>query len=210
MLPSAVRCQIHRDAQEKECFWSWPFPHAFSIRSDALSSLASSTAAPSTSHAAFGSPLPDSSRCARKRMFLVMAVPSRLLDPGDNFLGNLIGGEILDDARLPLLLWWTRASIAHGVRSRGGGLGALQRRHDRAHIGHADLRIVARLGEIASCPTEQRGSSLAERYLVTAALDAFQDLEGTIGLQGELVDSLELIEDAEVFADQLHGDARTA
>jgi len=45
---------------------------------------------------------------------------------------------------------------------------------------------------------------------VAAAFDAFQNFKRAIRLHGELIDALELIENAEAFADQLHGDARAA
>src|SRR5271166_6240560 len=139
-----------------------------------------------------------------------MACSSRLLDPCDDFPGNLFGGEILDDARLALLFWRTGTSIAKSVRSGGNGLRPLQRGHDRAHVGHADLRVVARFREIAGCPAEQRRRALAERNLVATAFDAFQNFKRAIRLYSQLIDSLKLIENAEAFADQLQGDARAA
>src|SRR5208283_393783 len=143
-------------------------------------------------------------------MFLVMAGSSRLLDPGDDFPGNLFGGEILLDARLALLFWRTGTSVADSLSPRGSSFGALQRGHDRAHVGHSDLRVVAGFREITGCPAQQRRRALTKRNLVTAAFDAFQNFKRAIRLHGKPVDSLELIENAEAFADQLHRDARAA
>src|ERR1035438_4677600 len=41
-----------------------------------------------------------------------------------------------------------------------------RRGHHGAHVGHADLRIIARLGQVAGGPSEQRRRRRAHRYLV--------------------------------------------
>jgi len=45
---------------------------------------------------------------------------------------------------------------------------------------------------------------------VFAALDALKHAERTVGLHGELIDALELVDDAEALADHLHGGAGAA
>jgi hypothetical protein len=79
-----------------------------------------------------------------------------------------------------------------------------------AHVGHADLGIVARLGEVAGGPAEYGRRAGADRDLVLAAFDALQDFKGAVIAQGDLIDALELIGDAEALADELEGDAGAA
>ena len=57
-------------------------------------------------------------------------------------------------------------------------------------------------------PSEQCRRTHANRYLMTSALDSFQNFERTIGLHIELVDTLKLVENPEPLSDQLHGGAR--
>ena len=90
------------------------------------------------------------------------------------------------------------------------GFGLLQRGHDGAHVGHADLRIVARLGEIAGGPAQHGGSSGADGNLVLAAFDALQHFKDAVVAEIDLVDALELVGDAEALADDLKRDARAA
>src|ERR1017187_4135733 len=111
------------------------------MESAAFSWWASSTAAPRASSAALGSPLPDSSRCASSKIFLIMILSLGFLGlyPLHNLLRDFFGGQVLDDARLPLLFGWTGAYIVYGLLSGRDGLSALQRGHDSAHVGHTDL-----------------------------------------------------------------------
>ena len=80
----------------------------------------------------------------------------------------------------------------------------------RAHVGHADLRIVARLRQIAGGPAKHRWRSCANRDLMLAAFDALQNLETSRRREVDLIDALELVGDAEAFADKLKRDACAA
>src|ERR1019366_5886004 len=135
---------------------------------------------------------PSASVCASKRMFSTLFFPH----PGDYFARDLFGRHILYNARLALLF---------GQRHGGEGqprvadlrrFGALQRGHHGAHVGHADLRIIARLGQVAGGPSEQRRRRRAHRYLVAPAFHALQHFEAAVVAHRDLVHTLELLGDA--------------
>ena len=87
------------------------------------------------------------------------------------------------------------------LASSAAVLALLQRRHDRSHVAHADLRIVARLRQIARGPAQHGGRAGADRDLVLAAFDALQHFKGAVVAKIDLVDALELVGDAETLAD---------
>src|SRR5690349_20542564 len=82
---------------------------------------------------------------------------SLLLDPGGELGRDLVRIHVLDDTRLALLLRQRDALILDRGAVELRGLGTLQRGHDRSHVLHAGLRVVARLSEISGGPSDDRG-----------------------------------------------------
>jgi hypothetical protein len=90
-------------------------------------------------------------------------------------------GEVFDDFGFAALLRQRDAGEGDAVVGDFHRLGALQRRHHGAHVEHADLRIVGRLGQIARGPAEERGQGGADGDLVLAAFDALENSERAVG-----------------------------
>ena len=86
----------------------------------------------------------------------------------------------------------------------------MQRGHNRSHIAHANLRVVAWLRQVTRGPAQHGGRARAHRYLVLSAFHAFQYFKGSVVAQADLVDSKKLVGDAEALADELQRDACAA
>src|SRR6266498_5940526 len=180
---------------------------------------AASRAAPSTSCATFGREVPDSSTCARNKMFFAMLPRSstmnvwggrpRLLrqelflrNPFQQLCRNFVRRPVFHDASLPLLLWRRHAQIAQSVLRERCRFCLLQCRHHGAHVRHPNLWIVPRLGQIASRPSQQHRRPLALRNQVAPALDSLENFEGTVRLKRQLIDALKLIQNSQLLGDE--------